>query len=135
MSVATLEKQQKIRRQASHSLSVYDSTTGWPMGKILDMSARGMKLTSREPLKVRQVYYCRLPLAKKIDGCHEVHFDAECRWCRESEDAKSYCSGYLLRFPTSKDADIVQKLIYGWMAEQADMMNSRYSMPGRNDSP
>jgi PilZ domain len=126
MKIAGKEEQQKIRRKASTALLVCDSRAGTPIGRILDMSARGMKLVSAEPVIVRRIYYCRIPLKRKIDGCSEVFLDAECRWCRKSEETGQYNSGYIIRFPSPKDASIIGKLIHSWMADHANLMNARY---------
>ena len=127
MKVIGQEKQQKIRRKASAALLVCDSRTGAPIGRILDMSARGMKLVSSEPAMVRRIYYCRIPLKRKIDGCSEIFLDAECRWCRKSEETGQYNSGYIIRFPSPKEAGIIGKLIHSWMADQANFMNARHT--------
>ncbi|UCD18214.1 MAG: hypothetical protein JSV44_04695, partial [Candidatus Zixiibacteriota bacterium] len=86
-----------------------------------------MKLMSEEPVTVRQVYYCRIPLRKKINGRDEVFFDAECRWCRKSEETGWYNSGYVLRFSSPQNADIIMELTRNWMADQADRLNARYT--------
>lgn len=119
------DKQRKIRRKASFALLVYDLHTNLPMGQILDMSAKGMKLMTEEPVAVRQVYYCRIPLDKKINKCSEIFFDAECRWCEISEETGWYNSGYVLRFPSPKDAKNIHALIHAWMADQTGKLNSK----------
>ena len=131
MKVVGQKEQQKIRRKASESLLVYDLSSGSPIGEILDMSAKGMKLLGERPAMVRQVFYCRIPLNNGIDGNDEVFVDAECRWCKKSEKGDLYNSGYILRFPSPKDASIIQKLILSWMADQANRLNARYSVPAR----
>ncbi len=125
MKVVGREEQQRIRRRASEALTVFDQKTGEPIGKVLDMSAKGLKITGKEPVAKRRIYYCRMPLKREIDDCGEVFFDAECRWCRESEEAGNYNSGFLLRYSSPKDAAIVQKLIYSWMVRQTERMGAR----------
>jgi hypothetical protein len=127
MKVAEQEKQQKIRRTATGELLVYDLRTAEPIGRIIDMSARGMKLFSAKPVTVRKVYYCRLPLNRSIGGCKEIFFDAECRWSRTSEDTKGYNCGFALRFPTQKDGEMIRELLRIWMADQAERLNAHYT--------
>jgi hypothetical protein len=126
MKIASREEQQKIRRRASEDLTVIDQKTDQPLGQVLDMSIKGLKLTSENPIAVRRIYYCRMPLKRKIDGFGEIFFDAECRWCVESDDIGWYNSGFLLRFSSPRDAELVQKLIRSWMATQAHEMNMRH---------
>lgn len=125
MQVVTQERQQKIRRKASTPLLVYDLHTELPMGQILDMSVRGMKLMTEDPVIVKQVYFCKIPLDKKIKKRKEVFFDAECRWCKQSEETGWYNSGYVLRFPTPKDAELVRDLMHVWMADETGKFKSK----------
>jgi len=129
MKAVSPDRQPKIRRQATFPLLVYDLHTGMPMGQILDMSAKGMKLMSEEPVAVNRVYYCRMPLDYEINGCSEIFFDAECRWCKRSDETTWYNSGYTLRYPSPGSAEIVQKLTQAWMVGQAERLNARYIRP------
>ena len=132
MKVADNRRQQKIRRKACFALLVYDLHSNMPMGQILDLSARGMKLMTEEPVAINRVYYCRVPLEKKIKGKKEVFFDAECRWCRLSEETCWFNSGYILRFPSPTDAEIVQELIRTWMIVETSKLNAKYSKPQKS---
>ena len=96
------------------------------MGQILDLSAKGMKLMTEDPPTIGQVYYCRIPLERKINRRKEVFFDAECRWCHLSDETGWYNSGYVLRFPSAKDAEIVEALLRVWMADHTSKLNAKY---------
>ena len=124
MRVAEERKQQKIRRKASEAVIVYDLHTNLPVGQVLDMSARGMKLMSEQPVTVNQIYYFRMPLDREINGRDEIHLDAQCRWCRLSDETGWYNSGYKPRFRTQDDAKMVRDLIHAWMANQIDRINT-----------
>jgi len=127
MKILDQDIQPKIRRKAAESLIVYDLNTQQPIGIVADMSARGMKLKGEIHATVSEMFYCRIPLKKKIEGRKEVFFDAECRWCNHFRETGRYYSGYILRFPSKKDASIVRKLIHNWMAKYNEDINSRYS--------
>ncbi|MEZ5359140.1 MAG: PilZ domain-containing protein [Candidatus Zixiibacteriota bacterium] len=129
MKIAETKQQNKIRRQATEALLVYDLNTKMPMGQILDMSPVGMKLMTEEPVAVGRMYYCRIPLEKKVQGKSEVFLDAECRWCKHNPETGWYNSGYLLRFPSKKDAEIIKTVLHDWMQ---DHMSKHYSKYGLN---
>ncbi len=131
MHTTTDEKGLKIRRQAAETLRVFEIKQKDPMGRILDLSAKGMKLNGHNPISVNQIYYCRIPLRKKLEGKSEVFIDAECRWCRENPNGGGYNSGFKLRFPTSEDARAFNKIIHTWMVKQSEKLNSHY----RKDMP
>ncbi len=128
MRVATAEDTQKIRRKASDALLAYDMTTGAPIGQIVDLSGRGMKLFGEIQMTVNRVYYFRIPLIAKIKGRSEVIVDADCRWCNVCEDTGWYYSGYSLRFPSPKDGDIIQKLIHSWMVDHISKFNGSHTV-------
>lgn len=115
-----------IRRKATEALLVYDTNTKLPFGQIADLSARGLKLTTEEPVVVNQVYYFRIPFDKKIGNSKELFFDAECRWCMQNEETGWYDSGYFLRFPSPKEAAAVKELTRIWMINQAERQNARH---------
>jgi hypothetical protein len=123
MRVAEKDVRQIIRRRASQAMLVYDSKTKLPLGQVLDMSGRGMKLLNESPIKTNRIYYCRMPLERKIKGREEVFFDAECRWCRYDEATTWYHCGFLLRYPSKTDAAIVQELIRVWMIDGVESIN------------
>jgi len=125
MRVADKSKQRKIRRKAAEALLVYDLQTKLPMGQIIDLSAKGMKLMSEEPVTALKIYYCRIPLKNNINNCDEVLFDAECRWCKQNQDTGWYDSGYILRFPRPEYAEIVEKMTQTWMMDRTDKLHSQ----------
>lgn len=115
-----------IRRKATEALLVYNMDTKLPFGQIADLSIRGIKLTSEEPVEVDRIYYFRIPFDKKIGDASEVCFDAECRWCKQNEETGWYDSGYFLRFPSPKDAATIKELARNWMIGQAEKQNARH---------
>jgi len=129
MKVIDQDIERKVRRGAAETLTAYNLNTRELLGIVVDLSARGMKLRSKVPMTVSKVYYCRVPLKKKIDGREEVFFDAECRWCNKYEDTGRYYSGYLLRFPSRQDAEIVRELMHEWMKHYNQDINSRLHEP------
>jgi len=133
MRIIDQNTQPKVRRKAAEKLTAFNFNTSEPLGTIVDLSARGMKLKSAQSATVGQIYYCRLPLKKKIEGREEIFFDAECRWCNRYEDTGRYYSGYLLRFPSGQDAEIIRELIHNWMKSYNRDLNSR--MHGSQEKP
>jgi len=122
MKVVDSEKQTKIRRRAAEPLLVYDLQTKLPMGQVIDLSAKGMKLMSEEPPVISKIYYFRIPLKNKIKNFDEVIFDAECRWCRQNEDTCWYDSGYILRFPRPEYADVIKEITRKWLMDGSDKL-------------
>jgi len=112
-----------VRRRAGDPLIVYDMSTNIPVGQVIDLSYRGMKLMSETPMKVGKTYYCRMPLPETLLKRDEIFFDAECRWCKKNESTGWYDSGYILRKASADDSDIIQLLIHRWMIQESEKLN------------
>jgi hypothetical protein len=125
MDVVDDTRKQKIRREAAETLQVYEVNSDTPIGFILDMSAKGMKLMGKIPVVTNQIYYFRIPLLPAINGHKEVFVDAECRWCKEIGNNEGYNSGYLLRYPSPRDAELIGALIHRWMVHHSERLNSK----------
>lgn len=137
MGVIDQNKQQKIRREAAETLQVYELECDSPLGRIVDMSAKGMKLKGDNPVDINQMYYFRIPLKPGINGYKEVFVDAECRWCKQIGENGAYNSGYLLRYPSPKDAELIRSLIHRWMVRHSERLNykKRAARDDYDDSP
>ena len=136
MSIFDQKNQQKIRREAAESIQVYEIDSKSPIGLIVDMSAKGMKLKGERPMDINQIYYCRIPLNPGINGHDEVFVDAECRWCKEDGEGNAFRSGYLLRYPSPKDAELIRALIHRWMVRHSEQLNyKRRAVRDDDDGP
>ncbi len=131
MKLAEQKTQNKIRRQAAEALLVYDLNTKLPVGQILDLSAIGMKLMTEDPMDMNRMYYCRIPLDKPVKGKTEIFLDAECRWCVPDPKSGWYHSGYLLRFPSRKDAEVVQAITKAWIEDHMAKQYAKYGITRR----
>lgn len=125
MKIIDQNTQPKVRRKAAEKITAINLNTREELGIVVDLSARGMKLKSENPATVGQIYYCRLPLRRKLDGRREIFFDAECKWCNRYEDTGRFYSGYFLRFPSGQDAELVQSLVHQWMKANNEEFHSR----------
>jgi hypothetical protein len=117
------EVKDSVRRNAGDPLIVYDMTTNIPIGQIINLSRRGMRLMSETPMEVNRIYYCRMPLPETLLKRDEIFFDAECRWCLKNEDTGWYDSGYVLRKASPEDTDIIKLLIHRWMIQESEKIN------------
>jgi len=112
-----------VRRKATDPILVYELQTNLPLGQVLDLSERGLKLMSELPVQVLRVYYCRMPLPEKILGKEEIFFDAECRWCRRNEETTWFDSGYNIRKASVEDAAVIKFLTRKWMIDISNKIN------------
>ena len=118
------ETRDSIRRAASDALLVYDAETNLPIGQIINLSDRGFKLMSEEPVDVPKIYSCRMPALDDIAVKKEITFLAESRWCKHNEETTWYDSGYYLRKISPGDLKIIQTIRRKWMIDQSNKINT-----------
>ncbi len=118
------DKRDSIRRDATDPLLVYDIETNLPIGQVINLSDRGFKLMSEQPMETSRVYNCRMPIPENITDKDEIRFFAECRWCRQNEETTWYDSGYYLRKIAPGDLKIIQSIKRKWMIDLSNKINA-----------
>jgi hypothetical protein len=103
------ERRKHTRQGVQEYLTVYDCSTGEPIGRLANLSSEGAMFVTSGPVKATAAFRCRVELVRPILGRDEILFDAECRWCRKNVKRDRWESGYALRM-TGIDADLVSFL-------------------------
>lgn len=75
-----------IRRRISAALRLFDRTTGMNLGRLLNVSMGGFKLSTRENLTIGRVYEVSMILPEALAGSNTLSFDAEPIWVRPADD-------------------------------------------------
>lgn len=108
-----VERRKQQRYRPAKYLTVYDFSTGKPLGKLVNMSSEGAMLVTPGPVKESSLLRCCLKLPLQLRGRGEVIFDAECRWCRKNVNADRWESGHQLTM-ADEDAELVPYLLIGF---------------------
>lgn len=74
------------RRRIGAVLRLFDRTTGMNLGRLLNVSMDGFKLSTRESLTIGRVYEVSMILPETLAGSNTLSFDAEPVWVRPAED-------------------------------------------------
>jgi len=91
------EQRSEQRTPLASSLAVYDGISSRLVGRLIDLTRKGMMLVCREPVGMREEYRLRITLPVPVGGREELHIRAVCRWCREGDDAESFVAGFLFQ--------------------------------------
>lgn len=129
------DRRKNKRLSPPEYLPVYDIKSGELAGELVNGSADGIMLLSKQPFKSAEKYHFRLMLTEPIMGHQQVEFEAECRWCRKNVTLNRWESGYLLNL-TGVNEYLMQFVcigfeLGGWGAENiedvktVDMQNRR----------
>ena len=104
-------KRQVKRAHLIYYLRIFDSVTHREIGHLVDLSSQGMMIISEEPIPVGKELSCTMELPVPIDGCHEIAFTANCRWCKKDYNPAYYLSGCRFEDIRSEEVETIKYLI------------------------
>jgi hypothetical protein len=81
------------------------------VGQMTDISPAGIQLTAFRPVEVKSTFNFRLRLPEPILGSLFIIMDAECLWCKQGPDEKSYTAGFKLLSITPNNSKRIQALL------------------------
>jgi CheY-like chemotaxis protein len=100
------------RRRVGAVLRVFDRTNGKNLGRLLNVSMDGFKLSSREDLKIRRLYEVSMILPEPLAGSNTLSFDAEPVWSQPSDDVSGeHKVGFRIVCISPNDAKVLAKMI------------------------
>jgi len=88
------EKRKHKRTPLIYFLKVYDRDSGRLFGHMVDISNNGMMIMSEAPFQERNAFTLGVENMLDLDGGPHIPFDAECRWCKDTEDKQLYDGGF-----------------------------------------
>lgn len=98
------------RRHLICYLKVLDAATNQPVGHTVNISNRGMLLTSKTPLKTEALYRLKMFLPEEIHGTRYFEFTATSRWCRRDEDPEFFNTGFHFNSVSALSIQIIDRL-------------------------
>lgn len=100
------------RKRACQFFGVYHRRTARYIGKLLDLSIKGLKVLAKKPIEVHTLFEFRIELPRPIVGHNEVSFDAQCVWCAGStEDVDQYEAGFQITKIDFNQIEAIQYLL------------------------
>lgn len=106
------ERRKDPRKQTDHFFGVYDRETGEFIGKLIDLSTKGMMIQAVLNMDADSIYEFRIDLPKPVAGKRFLAFDAECVWCRESKSSKgNYDIGFQISEMKFEEIETIQYLL------------------------
>ncbi len=106
------ERRKDPRKQTDHFFGVYHRETSEFIGKLIDLSTKGMMIQAVLSMEAGGIYEFRIDLPKSVAGKRFLSFDAECIWCRESTSSKeNYDIGFQITDMKFKEIETIQYLL------------------------
>ena len=106
------ERRFNKRRKFGYYMRVVDSNTHELVGYLSDISNRGFKLDSAQPLPVGEHYNLRLDLPNEVADKNFLVFMAKSKWCStDKADPFTQNVGFEIINITPQDAAIYNRII------------------------
>ncbi len=79
------ERRNQLRGWTKDRLVVFDRNTDEAIGYVANICVEGLRVMCEEPAEVSSSIECRVALPERHLDRDQLFFDAEVRWCRESD--------------------------------------------------
>ncbi len=96
------DQRSEHRTHLVYYLRVFDRNSRALFGHVVDISPRGMLITSDKPMNASTRYRLALEDVSTIDHLATLDVEAECRWCQEDSPGGLYDAGFQLIAPSQK---------------------------------
>ena len=105
------EQRSEKRQQLSRSLLVYDGISSRIVGRVVDLTPKGMMLVCGEPVWMQEEYRLRITYPDPIDNRAELSVQAVCRWCREDTEPDIFIAGFQFQKLLMEERRFLSRLI------------------------
>jgi hypothetical protein len=100
------------RRNFAYYMHLNDDTTKQVLGTLLDVSAKGFRIDSRNPIPAGKDFRFRLDVTNEVADKSFISFVARSRWCKlDPNDPSLYDVGFEIMSISVHDNEIYQRVI------------------------
>jgi len=92
-----IDERRRRRSLVTSYLKICYRDTGQELGRVVDFSIEGMRLSGVEPIQTDRTLMFRLTLPAISGTAREVVFDAEVIWCRRAKNPGLYHTGIKIK--------------------------------------
>lgn len=99
------------RKNIVYYLEIHDEETGKPLGRLVDMTTKGLKMVSEEPIEVNRLFRLRVDLPEGYFMQSTLALEAQSMWCTKDINKDYYVTGFSALSPDLSDQGIIDNLI------------------------
>ena len=101
--------ERKIKRvQVMSYLKICYKDTDIELGRVVDITTEGMRLSGEEPIQTDRTLTFRLALPVAARENSEIIFDADVIWCRRAKNPDLYDTGIRLKNLSPEKVEIIE---------------------------
>jgi len=108
-----MDKKRKAQsKQTEHFLEVYHRETEEFLGRLIDLSEKGMMIRAVQNMDVKSIYKFRIDLPTVVARRQFLELDAECVWSSKStESSGSFDVGFKFTYLNIEVVETIQYLL------------------------
>jgi len=91
--------------------TVFDRINDQPVGHVVDISAGGMMMINKEPIKAGKILRLRVELPEVVKTSGRLMVEARCVWCKKEENPDCHYTGFEFMSISPEQVAIIEKLI------------------------
>ena len=107
-----MKEQRKLERQKTDAfLAVYDRTTEMFIGRLIDMTTKGLKIKSAAAIELDSTFQIRIDLPVESKLSKVITFEARCAWTSRCADSNAYDCGLQMQDITREEIQNIDSLL------------------------
>lgn len=106
-----IDERRLNRVQVMSYLKICYRDNGNELGRVVDISIEGMRLSGAEPIQIDRTLTFRLALPVAPKGKSEIVFDADVIWCRRAKNPQLYDTGIKLRDLSPEKIELIEDFL------------------------
>jgi hypothetical protein len=99
------------RRHLIYYLEIYDEDTGLPLGHLVDVTTRGIKLVSKTPIEANKTFHMRMMLPAGYFQETVLHIEAISKWSNNDVNPDFFDTGFEVKPLDIRARQIIMKLV------------------------
>ena len=108
------------RRRASDYLVVTDTASGQVLGRVINMSPKGVMIMSAEAMPVGQSFQLDITLPSRTFDADRLTLAAECRWSSFEKQADLWENGLEVREISDENRKLLQQVVLRLMTHNGE---------------
>lgn len=106
------EHRNRPRKNTPHRVNVMDITSGKTLGRVVDITANGLKLVCNSPLDPGRAFQLRITLPVMVDNKTDIEVQAEIVWCKRDNNPKFFQIGLKFTNISGDDGFLIEDVMH-----------------------
>jgi hypothetical protein len=107
-----MNKRHEDRPRLMTYLEVRCADTGQTVGRIVDLTTRGMRLVTDGPLELEAEFHLVIPMDDSAVRHEDLRIDARCVWIGHDVNPELHCAGFEFEHVRPRQQSLLARIIH-----------------------